>query len=282
MILKGYPVGGKKLIDSALRDYLSPRDAYAPMFRRAIEYSLFPGGKRLRPLLAMAAYKACGGKGKAILPFACALEMLHTSFLVHDDLPAIDNDAYRRGRLTVHRKFGEATAVFVGDGLLMLAFSIISKSRNSERTLRVIREISDAVGIEGVIGGQAAEMESCSAKKGGSYKHKTLQNKQRILNYVHTHKTGALIKAAVVTGAIVADADREKIDSLTKFGRDFGLSFQITDDILDNDGYAKILGREKAKEKAISLTRRAVKHLKFFGRKADALEEIANSCLNRK
>lgn len=278
--MKDYLERNKRLIDRALKDYLPPQGSYAPVFHRAMRYSLFPGGKRLRPLLAIAAYKACGGKGRKILPFACALEMVHTSFLIHDDLPALDNDAYRRGRLTVHKKFGQALAVLAGDGLLMLAFSVMSEGNPPEADdvkLSVIREISESIGIKGVIGGQAAEIENRSF-----FRRQRTEDRKQILDYIHTHKTGALIKAAVVTGAIVAEAEEEKIGSLTKFGRDFGLSFQIIDDILDNDGYAKILGRREAKEKAMFLTRRAIKHLDSFGRKAEVLRELVYFCLSRK
>lgn len=276
MILKGYLERNKKLIDHALRNCLLPHDSYSPALHQAIRYSLFPGGRRLRPILAIAAYNACDGKGEAILPFACALEMIHTSFLIHDDLPALDNDTYRRGRLTVHKKFGEAIAILAGEGLLILAFSVMIEGKNSELRRQAIREISNAIGMSGVVSGQAAEMENRSRRK------RRKEKRERVWEYIHTHKTGALIKAAVTVGAIVAGADRKRVGSLAKFGQDFGLSFQITDDLLDNDGYAKILGRRKAREKATFLTQQAIKHLECFGKKADALREIAIFCLNRR
>lgn len=276
MILKDYLKKNKRLIDRTLRDSILPHDSYSPLLRRAVSYSLLPGGRRLRPLLAIAAYEACGGKGKSILPFACALEMIHTAFLIHDDLPALDNDAYRRGRLSVHRKFGEAMAVLAGDGLFVLAFSIISEGNDPKLTVSVIREISNAIGLNGVVGGQAAEIEYFSRSKGKP------QKREEIWEYIHAHKTGKLIEAVVVIGAIVAGADRKRINYLAKFGRDFGFSFQITDDLLDNDGYAKVLGRRQAREKALFLTRRAIRYLNDFGKKADALRELANFCLNKK
>lgn len=266
MIVKDYLTRNRRLIDRALREHLPRRDAYAPALQQAIRYSLFPGGKRLRPLLAIAAYNACGARGKAILPFACALEMLHTSFLIHDDLPALDNDAYRRGRLTVHKKFGEAMALIAGDALLILAFSTLSKGGDGKVKQKAIKKISHAVGVKGVIGGQAAEIEDPSPKK-------------EKLRYIHRRKTGALIEAAVTLGAIVAGAGKKKIESLTKFGRDFGFSFQISDDLLDNNGYVKIWGEKKTSEKATALTRQAIKHLDCFGKKADALRELARFCL---
>ena len=275
MILKGYLERNKRFIDRALRDCLLPPNPYSPVLQRAIRYSLFPGGRRVRPILAIAAYNACDGKGEAILPFACALEMIHTSFLIHDDLPALDNEIYRRGRLTVQRKFGEEIAILAGEGLLILAFSVMIEGKNSELTRQAIREISNAIGMSGVVSGQAAEMENRSRGE------RRKENRKRIWEYIHTHKTAALIKAAVSVGAIVAHADEKRIDSLAKFGQDFGFSFQITDDLLDNDGYAKILGRRRAKEKAAFLTQRAIKHLECFGRKADALRELATFCLNR-
>jgi geranylgeranyl diphosphate synthase type II len=276
LILRDYFQQNKRLIDEALRKYLPPSDVYTPILNEAIRYSLFPGGKRLRPLLALAAYRTCGGKGKKILPFACALEMLHTSFLIHDDLPALDNDAYRRGRLTVHKRFGPALAILAGDSLFILAFSVMSKSKDPKLISSVIKEISNAVGTKGVLAGQAAEIES------RLHRGQMRSDKQRLWKYIHIHKTAALIKVAVTVGAIVAGAEKRRIEALAKFGRNFGLSFQIADDILDNNGYAKILGRERAKRKAIILTRKAIKYLECFGRKADALREIANFCLNRR
>lgn len=276
MILKDYMEKNKRLIDRALRDSLLPQDYHSPLLRRAVSYSLLPGGRRLRPLLAIAAYEACGGKGKAILPFACALEMIHTAFLIHDDLPALDNDAYRRGRLSVHKKFGEAIAILAGDGLFVLAFSVINGDNDLRLAVSVTREISNAIGMSGVVGGQAAEIEHFSRAKGKERK------REDVWEDIHTHKTGKLIEAAVVIGAIIAGADRKRINSLAKFGCDFGFSFQITDDLLDNDGYAQALGRRQAREKAVFLTRRAIRYLDDFGKKADALKKLANFCLNRK
>lgn len=276
MILKKYIEKNKRLIDCALKDFLLPYDSYSPLLRQAVSYSLLPGGRRLRPLLAIAAYETCGGKGKAILPFACALEMIHTAFLIHDDLPALDNDTYRRGRLSVHKKFGEATAILAGDGLFVLAFSVISGGNNPKLTLQVTREISNAIGLNGVVGGQAAEIEYFSRTKEKERK------REDVWEHIHIHKTGKLIEAAVVVGAIVAGAERKRINSLAQFGRDFGFSFQITDDLLDNDGYARVLGRRQAREKAVFLTGRAIKSLEIFGKKADALRELADFCLNRK
>ena len=191
---------------------------------RAMRYSLLAGGKRLRPSLTLAAGEALGADTDDLMPAACAIEMIHTYSLIHDDLPAMDNDDLRRGRPTCHKAFGEAVAILAGDALLTQAFRVLSAdapNRDAERQVRVIREIATAAGsVDALIGGQIADIES----EGKNVNASTLE-------YIHRSKTGAMITASVVVGGIIAGASEEQIDKLRGYGERIGLAFQIADDI---------------------------------------------------
>ncbi len=199
----------------------------------AMEYSLMAGGKRLRPILLMAAADAAGAKGEDFIVSACAIEMIHTYSLIHDDLPAMDNDDYRRGKLTNHKIYGAGMATLAGDALLTLAFEVMTREKASaEMKLAVIREMSSAAGPQGMVGGQAVDLES-------EGKHIPLER----LREMHLGKTGALFKAAIRSGAILAKADDKTLEALTKYALAFGLAFQITDDILDVVGDEATIGK---------------------------------------
>lgn len=199
----------------------------------AMEYSLMAGGKRLRPILLMAAADAAGAKGEDFIASACAIEMIHTYSLIHDDLPAMDNDDYRRGKLTNHKIYGAGMATLAGDALLTLAFEVMTREKASaEMKLAVIREMSSAAGPQGMVGGQAVDLES-------EGKHIPLER----LREMHLGKTGALFKAAIRSGAILAKADDKTLEALTKYALAFGLAFQITDDILDVVGDEATIGK---------------------------------------
>jgi len=198
-------------------------------------YSLIGGGKRIRPVLALAAAKATGGDVESILPAACALELIHTYSLIHDDLPAMDNDDYRRGRLSNHKVFGEGKAILAGDGLLTYAFELIAQPINevpADRQLRVIREVARAAGPEGMVGGQVADLEA-------EGKNLTLPE----IEQIHRMKTGAMLVVSARLGAILAGGTEEKIEALTRYAQAIGLAFQIKDDILDLEGDSKTLGK---------------------------------------
>lgn len=200
-----------------------------------MSYSLIGGGKRIRPVLALAAAKATGGDVESILPAACALELIHTYSLIHDDLPAMDNDDYRRGRLSNHKVFGEGKAILAGDGLLTYAFELIAQPINevaADRQLRVIREVARAAGPEGMVGGQVADLEA-------EGKNLTLSE----IEQIHRMKTGAMLVVSARLGAILAGGTEEKIEALTRYAQAIGLTFQIKDDILDLEGDSKTLGK---------------------------------------
>lgn len=251
---------------------------------RAMEYSLLNGGKRLRPVLLMAAADAVNGTGENFLTVASAFEIVHTYSLIHDDLPAMDNDDYRRGKLTNHKVFGEATAILAGDALLTLAFEVVTRQKNISQAalLSVIRELSTAAGAGGMVGGQVIDLES---------EGKTID--MATLKKMHIGKTGALFRAAIRSGAILANATAAQLNALTRYAENFGLAFQITDDILDVTGDEKNLGKpvgsdarnkkstyvtltslETAKSLAGDAVNDAVAALKNFGDEAEFLREL--------
>ena len=282
------------LIDRALRSYFPPSGPYPQRVRKAMAYSLFAGGKRIRPILCLMACQAVGGRMVKALPAACALEYLHTYSLIHDDLPALDNDDYRRGRLSCHKKFGEATAILAGDALLTEAFVLLSRREvmrqiQSRVRIQVIQEIARAAGIQGMVAGQEADLEAEKKKVSLAF-----------LRYIHNHKTGALIKASLVCGGLIGEGTSGEIRALRKFGDKIGLVFQIKDDLLNVEGQAKIMGKKtgtdekKAKatfpglmgmgqSKALSqeLVEEAGKNLKIFGKKAGPLMALGNYILFR-
>lgn len=219
--------------ESALQMYMVKYDNPQKIIYEAMAYSLFAGGKRLRPVIMLAVCDMCGGNSEDILPFAAAMEMIHTYSLIHDDLPAMDNDDLRRGMMTNHIKFGESTAILAGDALLNRAFEVMSASKlDAEKTLRIIHTIAVSSGTEGMIGGQIVDIES---------ENKTIGIDE--LRYIHSLKTGAIIRSSAVAGAIGAGADEEKIKAVDEFALNLGIAFQIRDDILDVAGDEKTLGK---------------------------------------
>ena len=232
----------KVLVDEALARYLPGEEHYPPAIFQAMRYSVFAGGKRLRPILAIAAAEALGGTAAEVLPLACALECIHTYSLIHDDLPALDNDDYRRGRLTNHKVFGEANAILAGDALLTFAFELMGNERHwqrfvPERVVQVMHEVAYAIGTFGMIGGQVVDLEM----EGQDIDLPALQ-------YIHAHKTGALIRTSVRSGAILGGGSPAAVEALTDYGTHIGLAFQIMDDILDVRGDEQLMGKALRKD----------------------------------
>ena len=235
--LPQYLAARRQAVEEALDRGLPPEDTYPPTIHRAMRYSVFAGGKRLRPILVIAGAEAGGGRMEDVLPTACAFELLHTYSLIHDDLPAMDDDDYRRGRLTSHKVFGEAVAILAGDALLTHALGLVGTNLTlgkapPEACPRVLVEIAEAAGTAGMIGGQVVDIES----EGRSVSADTLE-------YIHTHKTGALIRAALRVGALLAGATEPTLQALTRYGERLGLAFQIVDDVLDVEGTLETLGK---------------------------------------
>jgi len=292
MDLKSYLKDRCALVDSALDKLLPPADAIPVSLHTSMRYSVFAGGKRIRPILMLAACDAVGGELDLAMPAACAMEMIHTYSLIHDDLPAMDNDDFRRGNPTNHKVFGEATAILAGDALLTQAFIAMGRSDLPAATLlAVINEIGHCAGSFGMVGGQVVDMES--------------EGKPDIdlptVQYIHTHKTGALIKASVKAGALLGGADGEALAALTAYGEAVGLAFQIADDILDIEGtteeigkdagsdqargkatYPALIGLADSKKRAAELVEMALESLARFDDKADPLREIARYIVARK
>lgn len=254
-------------INNILPVYNSPCDKLS----QAVEYSLFSGGKRFRPILCIATGEVLGGKEEKLLPVACALEFIHNYSLLHDDLPCMDNDDYRRGQPTCHKKFDESTALLAGDGLLTLAFEIIAHNNSCfapDVLLKVIWELASASGVRGMVGGQAFD----------------LLMKQRNLSellMLHKMKTGALIRASVRAGALLCNTTEENLSILTAYSENLGLAFQIVDDVLDKDkdneinSFLSVYSAGEAKEKVYDLTNEAIEYLKPLGDRALILKEIA-------
>lgn len=235
-------------VESLLKEYLPKEEGYQKKVIQAMNYSLMAGGKRLRPILMYETYRMLGGKGKEIYPFMAAMEMIHTYSLVHDDLPAMDNDEYRRGRKTTHVVYGEAFAILAGDGLLNYAFETALKafsfcdpeeptelSIQYERIGRALQVLAKKAGIYGMIGGQNADIEAEAQTK-------PLSREQ--LLFIHEHKTAALIQAAMMVGAILAGAEEKEVSLIEKCAYNIGVAFQIQDDILDVIGDSKELGKQ--------------------------------------
>lgn len=223
-------------IEDKIESYLPKEEGYQKTIFEAMNYSLRAGGKRLRPILLMEAYKLCQGQGEDFVPYSVAMEMIHTYSLIHDDLPALDNDDLRRGKPTNHIVFGEAMAILAGDALLNTAYETMLnaafKHSRPELSLRAAYEISRGAGIYGMIGGQVVDVESEDKKI----------NKDK-LDYIHMNKTAAMIVGSVRAGAILAGVDEDRLESLTKYAENIGLAFQIVDDILDIEGDEKLLGK---------------------------------------
>lgn len=291
MDLENYLKDRRQLINAFIHDYFDV-PLKPDLLKDSITYSLTAGGKRIRPILCIASHEACAGKTEHIVPYASALEFIHTYSLIHDDLPAMDNDDLRRGKPTNHKVFGEGMAILAGDALLTEAFRLLSSNPSgfdTDLVLRVINEVAFASGITGMVGGQAADLI-----------YETKEPDRETLYFIHSHKTASLIKASVRIGGILAGCAVEGIESLSNYGEKIGLAFQIIDDILDIEGetdvigkpkgsdeekkkmtYPRLFGVERSREMASELIREAIDALSLFDEKADPLREIARYLVER-
>lgn len=282
-------------IEAILKEYLPKEEGWQKTVIAAMNYSVLAGGKRLRPMLMEETYRLFGGKGREIEPFMAAIEMIHTYSLVHDDLPAMDNDEYRRGRKTTHVVYGEAMAILAGDGLLNYAFETAMKSFTMEGDLekkaRALSVLAQKAGIYGMIGGQTADIEAEDLGDQVTTEH---------LMFIHVHKTSALIEAAMMTGAILAGASQEEIAQIEKAAYEIGIAFQIQDDILDVTSTLEMLGKpigsdaknhkttyvtlkglEESRKEQQELSLHAIETIRNIGYSNDFLMELVTSLITR-
>ncbi|NJL84884.1 MAG: polyprenyl synthetase family protein [Leptolyngbyaceae cyanobacterium SM1_1_3] len=284
--LSAYLLERKKQVEAALEQAIAV--VYPERIYESMRYSLMAGGKRLRPILCLATAELAGGTAEIAMPTACALEMIHTMSLIHDDLPAMDNDDFRRGQPTNHKVYGEDIAILAGDGLLAYAFEFIAVQTQqvpAERVLRVIAHLGRAAGAAGLVGGQAVDLESEGKSEVGV----------ETLNFIHRHKTAALLEASVVSGAVLAGAEQADIERLSRYAQHIGLAFQIVDDVLDITStpealgkstgkdvqaqkvtYPSIWGIEESKRQAHQLVEAAKQELRSFGDSRRPLAAIAD------
>jgi len=294
MVLKDYLRDRATLVDSALDRWLPDENHLPHSLHQAMRYSVFAGGKRLRPIMMIAASEAVGGSARQVMHAACAMEMIHSYSLIHDDLPAMDDDDFRRGRPTNHKVYGEAVAILAGDALLTEAFRLLADAKANQLTppatvLRVIELVARYAGSQGMVGGQVVDMES----EGQEIDFPTLE-------YIHTHKTGGLILASVQVGALLGGGDEKQFAALSRFGGAAGLAFQIADDILDVVGdqaelgkavgsdqargkatYPALLGLAEARQRANELCDIAVEALTPLGAAAKPLQTLARYIVDR-
>ena len=294
MNIKDYLQNRSVLVDRALERWMPGEEVLPRSLHQAMRYSVFAGGKRLRPILMIAACESLGGHAGQVLHAACAMEMIHTYSLIHDDLPAMDDDDFRRGRPTNHKVYGEATAILAGDALLTEAFRLLADAEANRSVppatvIKVIELVARYAGSQGMVGGQVVDMES----EGKEIDFPTLE-------YIHTHKTGGLILASVQVGALLGGADDSQVAAIKKFGGAAGLAFQIADDILDVVGdqqhlgknvgsdqargkatYPAQLGLDEARQRADELCGIAISALAPLGRSAAILQELARYIVNR-
>ena len=257
-----------RLVEGGLADALKAVDEAPRVLHDAIHECVFGGGKRFRPLLCLGACEAAGEPTRRALAAACAIELIHTYSLVHDDLPAMDNAEQRRGRPSCHRAFGEAAAILVGDALLTLAFERLGTARVSH-VERVVATLAEAGGTMGLIGGQWLDLEHASDKQ------ETAHDKEEPLKEIAKKKTGALIAASVVIGGLAAGAPEHVLNRLRQYGQYIGLAFQLVDDAHDGDGLVPVMGAPGVRREAAGLIRQAVETLSTMGRRAEALRELA-------
>src|SRR4051794_13623151 len=291
MDLKRYLVARQKEVDRGLDRFL-PKESVAPAtIHKAMRYSLFAGGKRLRPILCLAAAEACGGRSAVAIPYACAVECIHTYSLIYDDLPSMDNDDLRRGRPTCHKVFGDAIAILAGDALLTAAFEILTRAKPVSRyDLReILREMTVAAGSRKLIAGQVADLEA---------EGRTLTREQ--VRSIHENKTAALLTTSVRLGAMAVNANPKQLAAVSAFGRALGLAFQVIDDILDvtqtseklgksagkdlaakKATYPAVFGLQKSRAEARRLTTQAHRALESLGKNAGVLRALADYLLAR-
>ncbi len=271
MNLNAYLKQRQTLVNRALDRALPSPNSVPGRIHEAMRYSVLGKGKRVRPVLVLAACEAAGGKVTDALHAACALELIHAYSLVHDDLPAMDDDDFRRGKPSCHKKFGEALGILAGDALLTYSFELLTRANHDPSVhLKVIQQVAQSVGTQGMVGGQVADIATPRAKLDS-----------RAMEFINTRKTGALISGSVRVGALLGRAKPAVYRALCRYGDRVGLVFQLVDDLLDKDGAVRLSGADPVRRRAERLTREAVAALEPLGRRAEPLRELARFILTR-
>ena len=292
MTLPEFFESDRAAIEAALERFLPPVDIQPSSIHEAMRYSVFAGGKRLRPIMCIESARMFSDPPDAAIPVACAFEFIHTYSLIHDDLPALDNDDLRRGKPTCHKKFGEAIAILAGDALLTLAFETLAKSSiEPQRGIQIVSEVARAAGtVHGMIGGQVADLEA---------ERKPIE--LMALEFIHRSKTAALIRTSIVAGAIAGGAEEQDVERLRSFGEYIGWAFQVVDDILDVEEssaalgktagkdqaqqkatYPALLGLERSREVATELASKALSELDFYDARGDRLRQLGEFLVARR
>lgn len=292
------------IVNRALDRFLPKTSVKPGVIHDAMRYSVNAGGKRLRPILVIAGAELCGGEAEQVMPVACALELIHTYSLIHDDLPAMDDDDMRRGKLTNHKVYGEDIAILAGDGLLTLAFKVAAlnaevKGVSAKNVLKAIEIIADAAGTYGMVGGQVADIQADAGRWKRNIQKYGFSSPENLLDFIHLRKTAALIRGSLTAGGTLVGGTAEQLEALDEYGESIGLAFQIADDILDRVGDKEKLGKrgsdaenEKLTFPAIfgladsgafarKLVEKSHKSLKIFGKKAEILHDLADYTISR-
>ena len=294
-VLRAYLDRRRRLVDRSLSQLLPRAGAYPPVIHQAMRYSVLAGGKRLRGILCLAACDAVGGRPQEVLSAACALECIHAYSLIHDDLPAMDDAATRRGKPACHRRYGEGVAILAGDALLALGFEWLARGNHAPRRLQALREVARIAGTDGLVGGQVMDLawqqDTGRRAHGSGYKMKkqsktsdaltmnhapgAMRQAQRLLEYINANKTAKLISISAKTGALLGGGNAGQVRALERYGFHLGLTFQLTDDLLDHEGMAAVLGEADTRRLARRTAQRATQQLHGFGRTAEPLRQLA-------
>ncbi len=270
LTLQDYWKARAEQVERALEERLPRAEEYPGKIHAAMRYAVLGGGKRFRPLLVLAVSDMLGGETEEAMTAACAIELIHAYSLVHDDLPCMDNDDFRRGKPSCHKQYGEAIALLAGDALLTHAFYLLSTMKHAKTSAALAREISRSAGSFGMVGGQVVDLETAAGEIDPAK-----------MDYIHIHKTGQLIRASCLAGALVARAGKIATDKVIRYGEYLGFAFQIVDDILDENGYLRLMSAMEAREKAADLIENAKASIAGFPG-SDRLLQIAEFVLNRK
>ena len=283
-VLRAYLDRRRRLVDRSLGQCLPRAGAYPPVIHQAMRYSVLAGGKRLRGILCLAACDAVGGRLREVLSTACALECIHAYSLIHDDLPAMDDAATRRGKPACHRRYGEGVAILAGDALLALGFEWLARGNHAPRRLQALKAVAQVTGTSGLVGGQVMDLVWQQGQGSGvrgqglratSDERRATNRARKLMTYINANKTAKLMSISTKVGALLGGVNAGQVRALERYGFHLGLTFQLTDDLLDHEGMAAVLGDADTRHLARRTAQRATQQLHGFGRTAEPLRQLA-------